>query len=119
MIEEQKEKTYYIFEGDDIVTYFLRVKGGAVDREGNLFDAGLKLSPKGPNVQVNAEEILLELQMKAATGELKIKWFECEIITKEEYDAEFPEEQTASDVDPFENAEFHVKEPGKPTRRLF
>ena len=108
-------KTYYIFEGDDIVTYFLRVKDGAVDSAGGRHDAGLKLSPKGEGVQGQAEEILEELRQKAALGELKVKWYDCEVISKEEYEEEFPEVM----VDPEREAELYVKEPGKNTRRLF
>jgi hypothetical protein len=113
MTEEQK--TWYVFEGDDIVTFFLRVRNGAIDRDGNKFNAGLKLSPKSPNVQEQAEPILLELQAKAAIGELKVKFFECEVITKEEYEKEFPEETVEPDREP----ELYIKKPGHTKRRLF
>ena len=110
----EEGKTYYIFEGDDIVTYFLRVKDGAVNREGEVFNAGLKLSPKGPTVQSQAEDVLLELQAKAAKKELKVKWFDCDVITKEEYEKEFP-----ADPELTGDEEIEVKRPGEPKRRLF
>ena len=115
----EEKKTYYIFEGDDIVTYFLRVKGGAVDREGNKFDAGMKLSPKGPSVRGQAEAVLLELQAKAANKELRVKLFDCEVITKEIYDKEFPEPVVDLTDDESPEPELHIKKPGETKRRLF
>ena len=120
MTEEQKQDSnlgvWYIFEGDDIVTFFLRVKGGAVDDQGKMHDAGLKLSPKSEHSQKLADDILLELQAKAASKELKIKWLECEVITKEEFDKEFSgTEEDLNTTDP----EIYVKKPGQFKRRIF
>lgn len=115
----EEKKTYYIFEGDDIVTYFLRVKEGAVDDQGNKHDAGCKLSPKGPTVRKNAEGVLEELRAKAAAGHLRIKWYDCEVISKEEYDVEFPEVVVELDDTEGPEPEIHVKKPGENKRRLF